>query len=106
MRDVCKIDVIVSTKISKMAPIDAATHVFEHFRGCRVLSAFLDGPHLKTEMLLPEIRGGYREEHLPALKPFIEEGLYGKGVVFLKAHSVREATTAEILQKAIAGRKR
>lgn len=99
MRDVCQVDVIVSTRLKLLHPLAAATELFKIFAGCRILSAELNGPRLETTLLLPDLPGGYT---LPFLKSCLEMGLYGTGTVFSSVHSLREATPAEILSRALA----
>jgi len=99
MRNVCQVDVIVSTKIKSLAPPTAAAHVFSDFRGCRVLTVVTIGSRLTASLLLPEVPGGYSS--LSELRALIEMGLTGKGVVLDSVHGLREATTTEVLERAL-----
>lgn len=102
MRNVCQVDVIVGTRLKLLHPIAAAKELFKIFTGCRILNAAAEGPRLKVTLLLPEMPGGWKPEHL---KPGLEAGLHGTGSVFIAVQDIREATTGEILDRVLARRK-
>jgi hypothetical protein len=103
MRNVCQVDVTVSTKIKSLAPPTAAAHVFSDFRGCRVLSVVIIGSRLAATLLLPEVPGGYSS--LSELRALVEIGLTGKGVVLDSVYGLREATAIEVLDRTLSRRK-
>jgi hypothetical protein len=102
MRDAVQVDVLVGAKDKHLPPLDAATRVFSNFRGCRILSAACDGSRLKVSLLLPDVPGGYRDTQ--ELRPYVEEGLFGKGAVLAAVHGLREATATEVLGRLLSRR--
>ena len=89
VRNVCQVDVIVGARLKLLHPIAAAKELFKIFAGCRILNATAEGPRLKVTLLLPEMHGGLKTEHL---KPGLEAGLHGTGSVFIGINELREAT--------------
>jgi hypothetical protein len=103
MRNVCQVDILVGPR-DKLAPAaEVARRLFDVLQGCRVLTAVIVGPRVTVSLLLPEIRGGYSNPF--QVKDFIEVGLNGKGAVLASVHSIREATTSEVLERVLTGRR-